>query len=435
MSDDVPLGALIGGLVLLIVLSAFFSGTETALMALNRYRLRHKANSGHRGAHFAERLLQRPDRLITLILFGNNLVNFSAATLASYLTLRLFGSGALITAAGTFVFTLVVLIFAEVVPKTLAAIDPERLALPASYVYYPLQRLAFPLIWMIGLVSNALLRAAGVDPDTADQHSLTIEELRIAVRESASMLPQKRQRMLQGILDLDGLSVDDIMVPHKDIVGIDLERSWPAILDLLASSTYTRLPVFRENIDNMVGMLDLRRLIRADGITQLDRARLLGLVEDAYYVPEGTPLHKQLVQFQHNRQRAALVVDEYGDIQGFVTLEDILEEIVGEFVTDTAPQHREVLPEPGRDSYLVAAAANIRALNRTMNWELPTDGATTLNGLILEKLETIPATGTGLKLGAYPIEITETNDHSVTQVRVHTPAQVDTTDLLARTGS
>lgn len=435
MSDDVPLGVLAAVLFVLICLSAFFSGTETALMALNRYRLRHKANSGNRGARFAESLLQRPDRLITLILFGNNLVNFSAATLASYITLQIFGSGALITAGGTFVFTLVVLIFAEVVPKTLAALDPERLALPASYIYYPLLRLAFPLIWMIGLVSNALLRAAGVDPDAADQHSLTIEELRIAVRESSAMLPQKRQRMLQGILDLDGLTVDDIMVPHREIVGIDLDRPWPEILQVLSTSEYTRLPVFHETLDNMLGMLDMRKLIRAEGITQLDRAKLRSLVEDAYYVPEGTPLHKQLVQFQANRQRAALVVDEYGDIQGFVTLEDILEEIVGDFVTDSAPNHQEVQQESGRDTFLVAASANIRSLNRTMNWELPTDSATTLNGLILEQLETIPPTGTGLKLGDYPIEIVQTSENSVTLVRV-CPAEADSdAAVLEQTGS
>lgn len=421
MSDDVPLGLLAGVLFGLICLSAFFSGTETALMALNRYRLRHKAHSGHRGARFAESLLKKPDRLITLILFGNNLVNFSAATLASIITLRLFGSGALITALGTFVFTLVVLIFAEVVPKTLAALDPERLALPASYVYYPLQRLAFPLIWLIGIVANTMLRLLSVDPNDSDQHSLTIEELRIVVNESAAMLPQKRHRMLQGILDLDGVTVDDIMVPHTDIVGIDLDDPWPKILEFIAASKFTRLPVFHESIDKIVGMLDMRRLIRADGIAQLDRAKLQALVDDPYFVPEGTPLHKQLVQFQQSRQRAALIVDEYGDIQGLITLEDILEEIVGEFATDPSPTLAEVRAEPGQSTFVVEANANIRSLNRMMNWELPTDGATTLNGLILEELETIPATGTGLKLGEYPIEILQTSENSVTRVRLHLP--------------
>ncbi len=421
MSDDIPLWVLFGTLFFLLILSAFFSGTETALMALNRYKLRHKARSGHRGARFAEQLLQRPDRLITLILFGNNLVNFSAATLASYLALRLFGTSAWVTAAGTFVFTLVVLIFAEVTPKTLAALHPEEVALPASYVYYPMQRLAFPLIWLINLVSNGLLKGLGVDPQNTGPHSLTIEELRVVVNESATLLPQKRHRMLQGILELDGVSVDDVMVPHNEIVGIDLNDPWTRILEEIANCRYTRLPVYRENIDAVVGMLDLRRLIHADGLAQLDKRKMLALTEDPYFVPEGTPLHKQLVQFQHHRQRAALVVDEYGDIQGMVTLEDILEEIVGEFSSDPTLNLAEVRQEPGKDSFIVEASANIRSLNRMMKWSLPTDGATTLNGLILEKLETIPTTGISLKLGDYPVEILQTSENSVNQVRIEPP--------------
>jgi Mg2+/Co2+ transporter CorB len=423
LSDDIPLGVLTGSLVFLLLLSAFFSGTETALMVMNRYRLRHKARSGNRGARFAEQLLQRPDRLITLILFGNNLVNFSAATLASYITLRLFGSAAWITAAGTFVFTLVVLIFAEVMPKTFAALHPERIALPASYIYYPLQRLAFPLIWLINLLSNSLLKTVGIDPQSSDQHSLTIEELRVVVNESATRLPQQRHRMLQGILELDDVSVDDVMVPHNEIIGIDLDDPWGEILETISSCSYTRLPAFRESIDDVVGMLDLRRLIQADGLAQLDKHKLLSLMEAPYFVPEGTPLHKQLVQFQHNRQRAALVVDEYGDIQGLVTLEDILEEIVGEFTGEPAPDLADVRQEPGKTSFIVEASANIRSLNRMMKWQLPTDGATTLNGLILQKLETIPDTGTCLQLGDYPVEILNTSDNSVNQVRVRPPQQ------------
>ncbi len=422
MSDDIPLGVVIGTLLFMLALSAFFSGTETALMALNRYKLRHKARSGHRGARFAEQLLQRPDRLITLILFGNNLINFSAATLSSYLTIRLFGSSAWVTAAGTFVFTLVVLIFAEVTPKTLAALHPERLAFPATYIYYPLQRLAFPLIWLINLVSNSLLRLMGVDSQSSDHHSLNIDELRVVINESATLLPQKRHRMLQGILELDGVSVDDVMVPHNEIVGIDLNDSWPEILEQISSCRFTRMPVYRERIDDVTGMLDLRRLIHADGLAQLDKHKLMSLTEDPYFVPEGTPLHKQLVQFQHNRQHAALVVDEYGDIQGLVTLGDILEEIVGEFTGDESPELADVQEEPGKTSFIVEASANIRSLNRMMKWSLPTDGATTLNGLILEKLETIPEKGISLQLGDYPVEILQTSENSVNRVRIQPPA-------------
>lgn len=423
MSDDVPLGFLIGFLVLLIVLSAFFSGTETALVALNRYRLRHKARSGHRGARFAESLLQRPDRLITLILFGNNLVNFTAAVIAGAITLRLFGSAAWITAAGTVVFTLVVLVFAEVMPKTLAALHPERLAFPASYIYYPLQKIAFPLIWLIGLVANSMLKLAGVSPTDADQHNLTIDELRVIVNESGALLPRKRHRMLQGILELEEMSVDDVMVPHNEIAGINFDDDWPTILETIRTSTYTRLPIYHDSIDNVIGMLDLRRLIHVEGLEHLDAAKLTAIMDDPYFIPEGTALHKQLVQFQQNRRRAALVVDEYGDIQGLVTLEDILEEIVGEFTTDIAPTHNDVKPDKGNSSYLVNASANIRSLNRMMNWDLPTDGAKTLNGVILEHLETIPETGTGLRLGDYPIEIVQTSDNVVNLVRIHSPEE------------
>ena len=375
MSDDSSIGFLFGCLFFLILLSAFFSGTETALIALNRYRLRHKARSGHRGARFAESLLKRPDRLITMILFGNNLVNFTAALIAGFITLRLFGPSAWVSAAGTVVFTLVVLIFAEVMPKTLAALHPERLALPASYVYYPLQKIAFPLIWLINLISNSLLRIIGVSPEDQDNHSLTIEELRVIVNESGALLPRKRHRMLQGILELEEMTVDDVMVPHNEITGLDLNDEWETVLKTLRNTPYTRLPVFRDSIDNVIGMLDLRRLIKSEGLTGLSQAKLIELMDDTYFVPEGTALHRQLIQFQHTRQRAALVVDEYGDIQGLVTLEDILEEIVGEFTTDAAPSHEDVTPDAGNSAYIVNASANIRSLNRMMNWHLPTDGA------------------------------------------------------------
>lgn len=423
MSDDVPLGLLAGVLFFLICLSACFSGSETALIALNRYKLRHKARSGHRAARYAEQLLERPDRLITLILFGNNLVNFSAATLASYLTLRVFGTSAWISAAGTFVFTLVVLIFAEVMPKTLAALHPERLAFPASYVYIGLQKIAFPLIWLINLVSNSLLKIAGVDPEDATEHSLTIEELRVIVNESSAMLPRKRHRMLQGILELEETTVDDIMVPYNEIVGLDLDKSWEEIILAIQESPYTRLPAYRDTIDNVVGILNLRRLIQADTMGKLNEGSLEHLIDEPYFIPEGTPLHRQLLQFQRNHMRTALVVDEYGDIQGLVTLEDILEEIVGELSSDTHPMDGNVQPDQGSKTFLVDASVNVRALNRTMNWTLPTEGGTTLNGLILERLETIPSTGTTLMLGKYGIEILETSDHAINKVRLSLPAE------------
>jgi Mg2+/Co2+ transporter CorB len=426
LGDDIPLGFLVTTLFILLFLSAFFSGTETALIGLNRYRLRHKARSGHRGARFAESLLRRPDRLITLILFGNNLVNFTAALIVGTISLRILGPSAWVSIASTVVFTLIVLIFAEVMPKTLAALHPESLAFPASYIYYPLQKLAFPLIWLINLVSNSMLKLAGVDPEQVDQQNLTIEELRLLVNESGALLPRKRHRMLQGILELEDMTVDDVMVPHNEIIGIDLDEDWDTILTSIRDSHYTRMPVYRDSIDHVIGILDMRRLIKADSLADLSKDKLTQLMDDPYFVPEGTALHRQLVHFQHNRQRTAMVVDEYGDIQGLITLEDILEEIVGEFTTETSPSDGDVVPDKNSSAYLVNAGANIRSLNRMMNWQLPTDGAKTLNGLILEQLEKIPEQGTGLKLGDYPIDIVQTSDNVINLVRIHSPEHMQT---------
>jgi len=420
LSDDVPLGALFGLLFLLLLCSAFFSGTETALMRVNRYRLRHLASGGHRGARLAEALLQRPDRLIGLILFGNNLVNFSAAALVSVVSLRLGGTAAV--ALGTFIFTLVVLIFAEVMPKTWAALHPEKLAFPASYIYYPLMKLAYPLVWLINLVANGMLRLFGVKPESGGEQAISIEELRTLVGESGERLPRKRQKMLMGILQLEEITVDDIMVPQNEVVGLDLEDDWEDLLQAIRNSNFTRLPVYRDSIDNVVGMLHMKSLVQSGSIDELKPGDLERLMEQPYFVPEGTPLNSQLVQFQQARQRTALVVDEYGDIQGLVTMEDLLEEIVGDFTSEPVAAHADVKADIQGRGYVVDASANVRELNRMMNWRLPTDGPKTLNGLILEHLEDIPETGTGLTLNHYPVEILETSENVVKSVRIE-PAQ------------
>lgn len=424
MGDDIPPGALYGLLVFLLICSAFFSGTETALMTLNRYRLRHKAKSGHRGAKLTEALLRKPDRLIGLILLCNNFVNVIAVQIVTLIALRL-GSPFWLAASG-FIFTIVLLIFAEVTPKTLAALQPERVALPASYIYSVLARLLAPFVWCINKFANGLLRLFGVDLTDGDRDHLTVEELRTLVTESGSLLPRKRHRMLVGVLELQDITVDDIMVPHNEIVGIDLSDDWNEIIDTIRNSAYTRLPVFRDRIDDVIGILHMKRLVRSAGLEKLNKELLMDLVQDPYFVPEGTPLNKQLVQFQRARQRTAFIVDEYGDIQGIVTLEDILEEIVGEFTSDPAPTHADVRKDD-KSGYIVKGSANIRALNRMMNWHLPTDGPKTLNGLIIETLEAIPDQGTGLMLNDYPIEILKTSDSIVRSVRITSP-----TDLPAR---
>ena len=421
MTDEVPLGALIGLLVLLLLMSAFFSGSETALMSLNRYRLRHKSRSGHRGARLAEALLKRPDRLIGLILLGNNLVNFSAASLVAIIALKLGGEPAV--AIGTLLLTLVVLIFSEVAPKTLAALHPEKVAFPAAFIYFPLLKLMYPLVWLTNVIANGVLLIFGVRETSLQSDSLSREELRTVVHEASAMISRKYRRMLVNILDLEKVTVDDVMVPHNEIVGLDLEDDMNEISDVIRSCDHTRLPVYRDSIDNVVGMLHLRRLAHIAAEPGIDKARLESLVTEPYFVPEGTPLSTQLMQFQKRKERIALVVDEYGDIQGIVTLEDILEEIVGEFTTDPGSEEEEVTQGPG-GCYMVSGSANIRDLNRTMDWQFPTEGPKTLNGLIVEYLETIPEAGTGLKLYGYPIEIVETGDNMIKTVRIY-PRQKD----------
>ena len=420
MGDDVPLTGLDGLLIVLLLLSAFFSGSETALMSLNRYQLRHKAREGHRGARLAERLLKRPDRLIGLILLGNNLVNFSAASLVAVIAFEVGGQPAV--AVGTLLLTLAVLIFSEAAPKTLAALHPERLAFPAAIIYYPLLKITYPIVWLTNAASNGVLFLLGVRDNNNDLHALTREELRTVVHEAGARISSRYRDMLISILDLEKVTVDDVMVPHNEIIGIDLDSEDGEIEAIVNHSQHTRLPVYRDTIDQVVGILHLRKLANL-AQQDLNKDNLQRLLSDPYFVPEGTPLSTQLVQFQRRRERIALVVDEYGDIQGIVTLEDILEEIVGEFTTDPADDEEDVVSE-GADTFIVDATANIRELNRSQNWDLPTDGPKTFNGLIVELLETIPAPGTCLKINGYDIEVIETDDNRIRSVRVsqHMPA-------------
>ncbi len=414
-----PIGLLVVLIVVLLLLSAFFSCSETALMSLNRYRLRHQARSGHRGARVAEWLLQRPDRLIGLLLLGTNAVNLAAATLVTILALRLGGEGAIVVA--TTILTFVVLIFCDIAPKTIAALNPNRIALPAALVYYPLLKVAYPVVWLLNLFANALLRLLGVRPDQIASHSLSAEELRTVVAEAGVMVPRRHQQMLLSILDLDAITVDDIMVPRQEIVGLDLDRSWEENLAVIQTSEHNRLPVYREYIDNIIGVTRIRDLLPELARGELTQALLLERIREPYFVPEGTPLTKQLLNFQQHQRRSAFVVDEYGDVQGLITTQDIVNELVGELDHDSTAVDLGVTKESDR-SYVVDASANVRQLNRVMNWNLPTDGPKTLNGLIVEQLETIPETGTGVTVADYPIEILDASEHGIKRVRVFAPS-------------
>ena len=408
--NTVSLSVLFSVLAALIVLSACFSSSETALMTLNRYRLRHLARDGHRGAMRAERLLKRPDRLIGIILLGNNFVNIAASSVATLIALRLGGEGAIAVATG--LLTLTILIFAEVAPKTLAALRPERIAFPAALILAPLLRLLYPLVWLTNTLANTLLRGVGVNPTESGESALSREELRTVVNEAGAMIPQRHQRMLISILDLDQATVDDIMVPRNEVIGIDLNDDWSRIHAQIAESEYTRLPVFEGGIDNIRGVLHVRRVLTAMLGGDLTRERLVEHIREPYFVPEGTRLQVQMLKFQAERRRIGLVVDEYGEFRGLVTLEDILEEIVGEFTTDPAESIRDIHPQAD-GSYLAEGSASVRELKRLLDWELPADGPKTLNGLILEHLETIPEPGTSLLIDHHPVTVLQTEENRV----------------------
>jgi len=415
------IGMLLAGLMLLLVLAAFLAGSETALMSLNRYRLRHRANAGHRGARLAEALLAHPDRLIGLILLLSTVVNVAAPMLVEFIALRL--GGEVLVAVGAGALTLTLLIFCEVAPKTYGALHPERLALPAAYVYTPLLYLLYPFVWFTNLLANGVLRLFGASRQQAS-HSLSSEELRTVVAEAGAMIPHRHRQMLVSILDLEQTKVEDIMVPRVDIVGIDIDSDWDSVIEQLRQSQHTRLPVYEGEIDRIIGLLHMKRVAHALARGKLDRQALIDAASarEAYFVPSGTTLNTQLLNFQREKRRLAFVVDEYGDIQGLVTLEDILEEIVGEFTTDPATMMHKDVHRDADGSYVVNAAATIRALNRSMRWTLPTDGPKTLNGLIVEFLETIPVPGTTLKLADYMFEVLQMGDNAIKTVRVKPPA-------------
>jgi len=413
--SELPIPLMLGLLAGLILLSACFSGSETALMAINRYRLRHRARQGHRPARLTLRLLDRPDRLIGLILLGNNFVNILASMLATLIALEVWGQTALGFTA--IALTIIILIFAEVAPKTLAATRPELLAYPAAFVYTPLLKILYPVVWLINLLANGVLRMLRLRTRAGAGDALSSEELRTAVHEAGSLIPEPHQEMLVNILDLEKVSVDDIMIPRSEIQGIDIEEPWEDVVVQLREASNSRLAVYRENIDDVIGFVFLRDLIGRD-LRALGHQGLRNLTREPYFVPEGTSLTRQMLNFQRHRRRIGLVVDEYGDILGLVTLEDILEEIVGEFTTDRLPSSRDIHPQ-NDGTWIVAGSTHVRELTRHFGWRLDTRGPKTLNGLILEYMEMIPEPGTTFLIADHPVEILQTRENAVRSVRIH----------------
>lgn len=419
--DALSISTLFGLLAVLLLVSACFSASETAMMAINRYRLRHAAETGHRGAILTLSLLNQTDKLLGVILLGNNLVNIAAATLATIISIRLFGNSNLALSAATLLLTFLILVFSEVTPKVLGASYPERVAYPAGYVLMPMLKLAYPIVWFVNLFVQGILWLMRIKPPEPGHGSqLGLGELRAIVLESSGVLPREHHRILVNLLELEDISVDDVMTPRNQIEAIDIEDDPERLRQQISTSHHTRLVVHAGSSDNLLGVLHVRRVLHALAGEELDPATLKGNLEDPYFVPAGTPLFTQLRNFQTGRKRLALVVDEYGELQGLVTLEDLLEEMVGEFTTQ-APSDTGYLRREADGCWLAEGTVLLRHLNRKLGLSFPLDGPKTLNGLLLEQFEDIPEAGVSLKLGDVPVEIVQTQDRAVKMARIYLP--------------
>lgn len=413
--NDIPLSILFGALVFLVLLAAFFAGSETALMTLNRYRLQYLVKKKLPSAIKAHRLLQRPDRLLGLMLLGNNFANILASSIATVIAMQYWGEAGIPIAAG--LLTLVMLTFGEVAPKTLAALRPEAIALGSALIYTPLLKVCYPVVWAVNLVANLTLKLFGVSPHSLPENIMGKEELRTIVAEADCLLPPRYHNMLMSILDLESATVEDIMTPRSEIVGIDIEASLDEVIDHIRHSKHTRLPVYRKNIDRVIGFLHMRTILTLINLPEFDKQTIIDSLLKPIFIPESTPLHKQMQTFKHEQSRMGLVVDEYGDVQGLVTLDDLLQEIVGELITDES-----TIKHHADGSVTVDGGITVREFNRQTRSALPTEGPKTLNGLIIEYMETIPEVGTRVDFHDCHLEILTRDENSVKRVRFHPKA-------------
>jgi Mg2+/Co2+ transporter CorB len=421
--DNVPALALFAGLVLLLVLSAFFAMAETGMMAINRYRLRGLERTGHRGARIASELLRETDKLLSVLLAGNTLVNAAITMIVGVMTIDLFGHDKVVLGAATVVVAFLILVFAEITPKVIGARYPEQTALAASYALKPLVKGFAWMLWMANLFVRCLLWILRIPTEPTPQR-LSIEELRILVLESGQFMPKKHQSILVNLFDLEAITVEDVMTPRAQIEAVDLEASSESLLTQMTTAYHTRLVAYRGELGNLAGILHLRKVMHLLRAEEFDRGALADLVSEPYFVPTGTPVFAQLQYFQENHQRIALVVDEYGELQGLVTLEDIIEEIIGEFTT-TAPVKAQIYAWDKDGSALAEGSSVLRELNRKLGLALPLDGPKTLNGLILEHLRDIPDAGVALKIARVRMEIVQTQDRVIKTVRLFRPPAAD----------
>ncbi|MCX7157573.1 MAG: CNNM domain-containing protein [Rhodocyclales bacterium] len=420
--DEIPLSAQFAALTVLLVLSGFFAMAETAMMAANRHRLRHLADSGHRGARLAQALLSRVDRLISVILLGNTLINAAAAMLTGHIALQVFGHEKWTLEAGTLFVTFCLLVFSEISPKVVGANYPDWLAPRISYILTPLLRIAYPVIWFVNLFVSALLRLLHLQPKAGhDNYQISAEELRALVLEAGHFVPQQHRSILLNLFELEQLTVADIMTPRGEIEAIDIAAPIENIKAQLSTSFHTRVVVFENDPANIVGVLHQRRMVAQAFAGEIGQTTLREQMSEPYFIPAATPIYTQLQFFRENRQRMGLVVDEYGEIEGLVTLEDIIEELVGKFTTRQS-DFGGSLSWSDDGVVLVDGAASLRELNRMLDLEFPLAGPRTLNGLIVEHLQDIPEVGVGVRVSGVPMEIVQTQDRKIKMVRLHRPA-------------
>ena len=420
--DNIPISWQLGILILLLVISGFFSIAETSLMSLNRYRLRHLVKQGHRGARLASKLLAKTDKLLGVILLCNNFANAASATLVTVIIVELFGEGEWMLMAGTLAVTFAILVFSEISPKVIAAAYPEKLGIFCSYLLYPLLKVLYPVVWFINLFVGALLRLLKIRVNFEEStQSLTMDELRSIVTDAGHFMPKKHQSILLNLFELESITVGDVMTAHTLVEAIDLDEPMEAILEKITNSQHTRLPVHQGEHEEMIGILHLRKImsqLRAHGEDEtLDKAALVEAISEPYFIPSGTPLYTQIQQFQEKKQRVALVVDEYGEFKGLITLEDILEEMIGDFTTQS-PSRLGGFKKEADGSWLVDGSSTLRELNKKLQLEFPLDGPRTLNGLIIEHFEDIPESNTSFKVGKHVLEIVQTQDRIVKSVKI-----------------
>ncbi len=415
MSDDIPLEPLFVLLAILLILSAFFAATETALMRVNKYRIRHLARKGNKSAVLTEKLLKQPEKLIAFILFGNNLVNFVAASIVGVISMEIGGPTGV--AIGTILLTMVVLLIAESPPKTLAALFPEKIALPASRLYYPLVKLFKPLYFFINFFTNIILKILDSKPEKNDER-LSIDQLKTLIADGMTKTSIDRQKIMMGVLDLGNITVEDIMLPHNEIIGIDLNNTNKNNRIIIEGNFHSSLPVYEDVLDNIKGVLNLNTFLKEIDLSSYDNQLIKKYMNKPYFIPEKTSLSQQLVEFKNNNQKLGFAVDEYGNIQGLITIEDIFEEIVGDYLEETKKLNKEIMPKKVDDYFIVNASSNIRVLNKIMNWTIPIDEAKTINGAILENLGYIPEVDAEFTLGNYLICIISTKENAIETIKI-----------------